>query len=216
MKEHKNNSYDQFKKVSKIYEEKPNEHLWERLESKLDNRRNYKKLKFYKILAFAAIITTLLASVSLFNHYLNEHNPNLLVSNEGFNIMNLEVLPNNDESFFDVSSFQKIKEAYSTGKSKNKELEIIGHYDDENGSISFDIAISNFGYTLKFSSNNLPELELSKQEGNMLTFESKNGKYVDFNLEENILQINESNFLPEYQGFNFVNNHSKEQLLREI
>ena len=202
MKENKD-KFNAFREKAELFREQPKDHLWELLEEKLDHKRSNKRLRFYRLLAFAAMITTLVASVSLFNHYLSDHNPNLLVSNEGFTALNLEELSNDSKSIFNVSNFQSIRSAYNKRAAMTEEMAIGGIYEAEDGELIFNVGFNNMRYRLHFEDSNFPELFLEQSDGEKLRFSSSDGKILELNKKENTLKIVGSNFLPEHKNSKF-------------
>ena len=191
--------FEQFHDHQDLFDEKPKDQLWHKLEQRLDQKRNVKKLKFYRLLAFAAMFTVIIAAVSYFNHYLTDHNPNYYVSNEGFTAYSLEDLEN-DESFFDTSNLLEIREAY---KATNTQDNLIGEYESIVDKIRLSIKIENYSYFLIVNSNVDEVFSFSEMANNSLKFESKDLNRINLNITDSGLKVTESNFLPSGQDLEF-------------
>ena len=210
----KKDTFNQFREKAELFREQPKDQLWELLEEKLDHKRSNKRLRFYRMLAFAAMITTLIASVSLFNHYLSDHNPNLLVSNEGFTALNLEELSNDSKSIFNVSNFQSIRSAYDNRTILTEEIAIGGIYEAEDSELVFNVGFNNLRYRLHFEDGDFPELFLDESDGEKLRFSSSDGKTLELNKKENILKIVGSNFLPIHKNSKFIRQDQQNSNIR--
>lgn len=198
-----NELFEQFRSNDNLFDEKPKDQLWNKLEQRLDQKKNVKKMRFYRIMTFAATLFLLVGAVAYFNHYLTDHNPKYYVSNESFTAYPLEDIKN-DDSFFNTASISQVKDAYSKATAVQDEtISIGGNYNAAEGSISFDITLSNFVYILDFDFDGFSVMELTNMEGNTLTFESDDEKVIKLNLEKSGLKLVNSNFLPEYEGFYF-------------
>ncbi len=186
----------------KIFDEAPDRRLWDRLDERLEKKSNLKKLKFYRLATLAAMVTALVAAVSYFNHILDDHNPHLFASNEGFSSFVVEELTNEEEGLFDMSYFAEIRSAYSNDARK-EEVELAGDYFAKDGEIGLSIELQNYSYVLSFSYDGFPDLELESINGQTMYFESKKGDQLKMNIEPYGLRLLECDFLPEYDNYQF-------------
>lgn len=195
----KSELFEQFHDHQDLFDEKPKDQLWHKLEQRLDQKRNVKKLKFYRLLAFAAMFTVIIAAVSYFNHYLTDHNPNYYVSNEGFTAYSLEDLEN-DEGFYDTSNLLEIREAY---KATNTQDNLIGEYESIVDKIRLSIKIKNYSYFLVVSSNVDEVFAFSEMNDSNLRFESKDSNNIHLSMTDSGLKVTAANFLSDGQDLEF-------------
>ena len=103
-----------------------------------------------------------------------------------------------------TASLSQVRDAYSRNTTSQHEASSIsGNYQASEGAISFDIHLSNFTFILNFDLDGFLNMELTKIEGNTLTFESEDEKIVKLNREKSGLKLIDSNLLPEYKGLYF-------------
>lgn len=196
--------FEQFQDSREQFNVQPKEYLWEILEEKLDRKKVKQKAKLYRMLAFAAMITTLVAAVVYFNHYLNDHNPDLFASNEGFTAYVLEDLKSEEEQpFFNMDDLRTVQAAYQKKADNSKPLNIMGNYKASNGEIGFHIELNELVYTLNFDFEGLPEFKLNNIIGKTLIFQSAEGRSLILNTESQGLSVVESDFFHEYKGYLF-------------
>ncbi|GLR18381.1 hypothetical protein [Portibacter lacus] len=190
------------KDINKIFEETPDNKLWNSIENKLEQRKSAKKIKLYRIASLAAMFVALIAAISYFNLIINDHNPHLFASNEGFSSYVLEDLSNDQEGLFNMASFDEIRKAYNDQFGPKIPIQMAGNYVAQDGEISIDIYIKDYTYYLEFSYAEFPTFVLDHKEDQTLYFASKHYN-LTLNLEQNGLKLIDSNFLPEYQNFTF-------------
>lgn len=188
------------KSQSSVFDEKPDDRLWGKLEEKLDHRKNVKKLKFYRVFAFAAMITAIFAVVTVFNQYLDEHNPSLFVSNEGFTAYSLEELKN-DDSFFNMDGITQLSSLYNYSIKEGPSIG--GQYANSGGNLAFEIAFNNFAYVLDLDFPGMSRLYLEEQKGDTYYFRNTEGKELILNKLQDGFRSGRSSIMPEYAGKEF-------------
>jgi len=191
------------KDIDKIFREKTKDQLWDRLEERLDNKKSAKKLKLYKIASFAAMFVALIAAVGYFNHILNDHNPQLFASNGSFTGFVTEDLEHEDEGIFNMESLLKASNFMAEQLKASSTPALSGRYKAKDGELSISVSLKDFSYYLDFSFDDFPTFFLEKMEGQTLYFSSEIEKYIKLNIEPYGFKLIESDFLPEYQGFQF-------------
>jgi len=189
--------------INKIFNEQPDERLWERLEEKLEAKAGLRKLRYYKIGSLAAMIVALVAAVAYFDHILDDHNPHLFASNEDYSSFVLEELDDNESGLFNMVFFDEIRKAYDKAL-QPEVLTLAGDYKSRDGEISFVITLKEYQYHLDFGINSFPTFSLWKVNGQTLYFETKDGKMLKMNTEPYGLRLIESSLFPEYSNFEFL------------
>lgn len=189
--------------INNIFKENPKDKLWDRLEEKLDTERSVKKLQIYKVASLAAMFVALIAAVGYFKHVLNDHNPDLFVSNEGFSAIATEVLEHDENGLFNMESLSRVNTAFKRREALANPPTLSGQYKAKDGELSLSISLQEFSYSLDFSFDDFPTFYLEKIEGQTLYFGSEIKKYIKLNIEPYGLKLIESDFLPEYKNIKF-------------
>ncbi|WP_235298839.1 hypothetical protein [Portibacter marinus] len=190
------------KDLYNLFDEHPDRRIWDRLEEKLDKKASMRKLRFYRVASFAAMITALVAAVSYFDHMLDDHNPHLFASNEKFTSFVLEEIEYNENGLFNMAFFSEIRNAYAVSK-EDETLELSGEYMAVDGEIGFNIFLAKYTYFLEFDYAGFPVMKLISVEGQTLYFTAEGGETLKMNVEPYGLKLIESSFLPEYHHYSF-------------
>lgn len=191
------------KDIDKIFNESPRARLWEKLDDQLNKNKQVRKLRVYKVASLAAVFVVLVAAVSYFSHILNKHNPHLFASNGKDSSLILEELEYDEKGIFNLEALLEITKAYQK-KELSPSHNAIGTYSARDGEIDMIIAWNNLRYTLEFSYEGFPRLELDKIEGQTWYFSAGEKFTLKLNREPYGFKIVDSNFLPEYKGYLFA------------
>lgn len=191
------------KDINNIFDEKPKDQLWDRLNEKLATKKSARILQLYKIASLAAMLVALVAAVGYFKHVLNDHNPKLFASNGDFTGFVTEDLSHDDEGIFNMESLLKARTAYIKQTDPTSSPTLSGSYKANDGELSLQIKLQDFSYYLDFSYDDFPTFYLEKIEGQTLYFGSDINKFLKLNMEPYGLKLVDSDFLPEYKGYQF-------------
>lgn len=195
--------FEQFKAMESGFNVKPDPLLWEELEGRLHGKSALKRVKLFKISAYAAVLIIMVAAVISLNQFLSHQKNVQFVSAEILADYETEYLSTEyGKNFFNMESFAIIRNAYSKFAGPAP-INLNGNYRAENGEIGFEIFQDELNYQLQFNFEGLPTFNLDLIEGNTITFISVDGKTIKMNLEDSGLSLTDSNFFHEYKGYLF-------------
>jgi len=101
------NFEEQIRHAAENAREKAPEHLWDKLERKVDRNQQKKQISFYRSLAIASSLIALVAVVSLAYYNSTKWNPDLLAYSADENL-HLEELPLESNDFYSTTKVEQL------------------------------------------------------------------------------------------------------------
>ncbi len=94
----------------------PSPRVWDRIDDKLQNKKNKYRAKYYRILAIAVCAVAIISITVIYQHQIHDHNPHMYAYNSAHNDIKPTIIEDlntsTDEGIYAVSQLQNLNNAY--------------------------------------------------------------------------------------------------------
>jgi len=103
---------DQLEKDLKNYTSAPSNIACDRLDNRLEHKRNKHRIKKFRNISVAAVLISVLAVVGVMSMYIESYNPELFATSTKFEPIMMEDLEQSAESLYNIESLRFLNNTY--------------------------------------------------------------------------------------------------------
>ncbi len=105
---------EQFEDKLRNYKEAPANHLWQRVDNKLEHLKNKRRIKKFRNLSIAASLVAVFSVLAVTNLYLKQYNPKLFTTSRNFEPFHMEELNAHSDSMYELSKMVSLNNFYKS------------------------------------------------------------------------------------------------------